>query len=346
VLLGGTYTLRPVVSAKPRVAVALTPATESEFVALVATLEGLDLMDRCDLVVPALDVAATKARVASLLGDRSLTQVEPIHTYVETGHMHAVLVGEDPAERGRSIAALVRAVLTGDERTSPAVVTPSAVVAWLASSWQLEVPEPLRRNGVVLPAAEQEQIVGDATDPAGAHFIERFVRSRDTAIEIRPINGSVAVHLARAVGPLGHVAAIAPPGDHARLRDCFALNGVSEWTVIHEAQDTADIESVLAALPRIDLLCIDDGQLDCGSLIAAAGTLVSGRVGRLLVRLAPRSLRGRPDPITQLFHALRDRMGATFAMVDWDGDVRPTPVEELLDADDALLVAADMNTTS
>jgi hypothetical protein len=349
VLLDGTYTLRPVVSAKPRVAVALTPATESEFVALVATLAGLDVLDRCDLVVPALDVEATKARVSSLLEDPAVAHVEPIHAYVESGHTRAVLVGADPATRGHSVATLVRALLSGDERPSTTAVAPSSVVAWLASSWQLDVPEPLRNNGVVLPPAEREQIVGEAADPAAAHFIERFVRPRDTAVEVGPINGVLTVHLARAVGPLGHVATIARPADSARLRDCFALNGVSAWTTIHEAHDAAEIASVLAGLPHIDVVCIDDGRLDCASLAGAAGALVGGRVRTLLVRVVPRSLRGEPgqsDPVRELFCALRERAGATFALVGWDGEIHPTTAKEVLEADDALLLAAEMNTSS
>ena len=342
--VGGTYTLRPVVSAKPRVAVALTPATESEFVALVATLDGLDALDRCDLVVPALDVAATKARVASLLDDPAVAHVEPIHAYVERGHAHAVLVGADPVTRGHSVARLVRACLTGNDATAT-TVTPSAVVAWLASSWRLEVPEPLRNNGVVLPPTEHEQIVGGAADPAAAHFVERFVGTRETGVDIAPVNGLLTVHLARAVGPLGHVAAIVQPTDRARLRDCFALNGVAAWTTIHDAEESGDVGSVLAGLPHIDLVCIDDGRFDCTSLVAAGSALLSGHVRRLLVRLAPRSLRGQSDPAREMFDVMRHNAGATFGVVGWDGNVDPTPVDELLAVDDSLLVVADMSGT-
>jgi len=344
-LLGGAYTLRPVVSAKPRVAVALTPATESEFVALVATLAGLDVLDRCDLVVPALDVTATETRVAALLDDPAVAHVEPIHTYVESGHAHAVLVGADPVTRGQSVATLVRACLSGDDHATTTAVTPSAVVAWLASSWRLDVPEPLRNNGVVLPPTEYEQIVGELTDPAAAHFIERFVEIRETAVDIAPVNGLLTVHLARAVGPLGHVAAIVRPTDRARLQDCFALNGVAAWTAIHDAHDSADIGSVLGGLPRIDLVCIDDGRFDCTSLLAARGALVSRHVRRLLYRLPPHSLRGQPDPARATFEAMRHSAGAAFGVVGWDGEVQPIPVDELLAVDDALLVAADMSGT-
>ena len=198
----------PSVSPNPRVAVALTPSTETEVVALVAALGSLDVLDRVDLFVPALDTTSTEARVRELLVDPSVVRVESIHDYLRLGHDHAVLVSDDPSERGRSMAALLAAPEQPLADRGQAVMTPSAVVAWLASAWTANVPESLR-DDVIQPTAVTEQLVGTFADPAAGRFVgtarrDRRDRGRDPAPDRRPRRADGAINRAARSRPRHH----------------------------------------------------------------------------------------------------------------------------------------------
>jgi hypothetical protein len=332
-----------VLSAKPRVAVALAPVTQSEFVALVAALESLGAVARFELVVPSLDVMDTTARVRALLANPRVVEVEPVHEYLRRGHDRVVLAGDDPGVRGRSMASLL-AGSDGSDRHDPAPMTPPAVVAWLATAWSPMVPEPLQKDDVRQPANDGAQLVPDYTDPAAVRFVQRWVRTGDVAVEIAPRTGALTVHMARATGPRGHVVAIAAAADSERLRACFALNGVTGWTEIITTHEDADIERALTKLDVIDVLCIDESDFDVSRLDAVTSTLLDGRVRKLLARIPPPSLSPATDALHELLVALRDRAGASFGVVSWDGRVTPAVLSELLATDDFVLVAVDMVT--
>ena len=332
----------PVVSAKARVAVALAPVTQSEFVALVVTLESLGALARFDLVLPALDVADMTARVGAPLPDPHVIRIEPIHEYLRAGHDQVVLADDDPRVRGRSMASLLAAT-EGSKQPDPKSMTPRAVVAWLATAWSPMVPEPLQQDDVRQPANDGVELVSGYADPAAVRFVRRSVLTGDVAVEIAPRTGAITVHMARATGPRGRVVAIAAAPDSDRLRACLALNGVAGWTEVVTTREDADIEKALSTLDRIDVLCIDENDFDSSALEAARSALLEARVRKLLVRIAPCSLRPDPDAVRELFAVLRARAGASYGTVSWDGRVMPASVDELLAVNDFTLVAATMS---
>ena len=293
------------VSAKARVAVALAPVTQSEFVALVATLESLGALARFDLVLPALDVADMTARVGALLPDPHVIRIEPIHEYLRAGHDQVVLADDDPRVRGRSMASLLAAT-EGSKQPDPKSMTPPAVVAWLATAWSPMVPEPLQQDDVRQPANDGEQLVSGYADPAAVRFIRRSVLTGDVAVEIGPRTGAITVHMARATGPRGRVVAIAAAPDSDRLRACLALNGVAGWTeVVTTREARGHREGAFDARPDRRPLH-RRGRLRLETpLEAARSALLEARVRKLLVRIAPCSLRPDPDAVRELFAVLR-----------------------------------------
>jgi hypothetical protein len=330
------------VSAKPRIALALAPVTQSEVVALVTTLETLGATARFELVVPALDLEETTARVHALLEDPHPVRVEPIHEYLRLGHDRVVLASDDPGARGRSMAAMVAATEQVSSRRDPMPMTPAAVVVWLARSWSPRVPEVLREDDVHEPANAGQPLVRGYTDPAACRFVQRWVTAGEIGVEIAPRTGALSVHMARATGPRGRVIAIADASDSERLLTCFALNGVTAWTEILTTHDDADIEKAMSTLDGVDVLCIDGNDFDPSALEAVSSAVLEGRVRKLLARIAPPSLRREPDAVRELFARMRERASASFGSVSWDGRVTPAPLDELLAVDDFSLVAADM----
>jgi len=321
--------------------VALTPATETEVVALVTALDSLDVLDGVDLVVPALDTKSTEARVRELLVDPSVVRVESIHDYLRLGHDRAVLVSDDPSARGRSMAALLSPAGQSLADRGQAVTSPSEVVAWLASAWTPSVPESLR-DDVIQPIAIARQLVATLADPAAGRFVEQHVATGEIAVEILPKTGDLAVRMARSTGPRGHVLVIVDETDADRLRDYLALNSVNAWTDLVIMHEPSDAQNALSKFDRVDLLCIAGHDLDTTAVEAASEAVLERRVRRLLVRIAPASLRHEPDAVRELFVQLRADMGAAFATVSWDGQAIATPLDELLCVDESVLVAVDV----
>jgi hypothetical protein len=330
------------VSAKPRVALALAPVTQSEVVALVTALETLGATDRFDLVVPALDLKETTARVHALLKDPHAVRVEPIHEYLRLGHDRVVLASDDPGARGRSMAAMLAATEQLSSGRDPMPMAPAALIAWLARSWSPRVPEVLQESDVVESANADQPLVPGYTDPAACRFVQRWVAAGDVAVEIAPRTGTLSVHMARAAGPRGRVIAIADASDRERLRTCFVLNGVSPWTEIMTTHDSADIQKAMSTLDGVDVLCLDGNDSDSSALEAVSSAILEGRVHKLLARIAPRSVRREPDAVRDVFTRMRERASASFGSVSWDGRVTPARLDELLAVDDFSLVAADM----
>jgi hypothetical protein len=338
---------------KPRIAVALSPATETEVVALVAALDTVGALDRLELVVPALDVEQARSRICALLPDASAVRIEPMHEYLQKGHDRAALIGDDARERGRSMAAVLTAMSDTGDPASSDEPSPAEVVAWLARSWAPSVLDALRPDGPrpgedvllrsrgtsAMPLAWDE----GRDDPAAIRFVERSVSAEDAVFDATPGAGEMTIRAARLVGPRGHVVASAGPGEVDRLRDNLALNGVSGWSEVVTIAEPLDLTKELGRCERLNLLRIDRAADDDGSYLdAAAAALLGGHVARLLTRVAPSSIRPVPDPVRVLFETMRARVGAAFAIVVWDGSVRTSTVDDLFAGDDIRLVAVDM----
>jgi hypothetical protein len=338
-------------SARTRVAIALAPATETEVVALVAALDALGMLDRYELIVPALDAGRTTDRIRALLPASAAVRVEAVHDYLDRGHDLAVLADDDPSMRGRSMAALLADTAARPRGDDTHRIAPAAVIAWLARSWSLNVPEQLWPAFPVecrraTPVSDDDVLLrvraGDGSyDPASVRFAERHVTRGDVVVDVIPGTGAVTVCLARITGPTGHVIAIGSD-EGSPLRDNLALNEVLAWTDVATPGEPSTVARVVDELPRVDLLRIGRADHELDYLAAAVPAMCERRVGRLLARVGPTALRPRPDPLRSLLRDLQHKIGASFAAVAWDGSASPSSLDELLSEDDFVLLAADM----
>lgn len=348
-----------------RVALVLTQTTEAEFVALVTLAKHSGTAPRVAVVVPALDVEATRAHVASLLGDDwGPVVVERIHDYLERGHDAALFVSDDAAERGRSLASAVQLLngATTDLLDDP--VSPSALVAWLAQQTTLRIPDalappprrgrelvaPVSDDRVVLrtswggtlvcatatPVAEGLTLLG-TYDPREVRTLEHTLQWGHDVIDASAGIGALAVRMAQLVGPRGRVTAVARDAEaYELLQQNLDLNGVAAWVQTATDWDCLDHVTRPVALLRV-------AETDVLEALERAATAIeSAMIRALLIRLEPAALRGGADPIGQMLRHYRDALGATFGAVSLAGTIMPTTAERVLAADDPGAVLVEL----